>query len=277
MKLNLSSLATSDLEVLVEQLKSEINSRKSKKSTHNPKAMPRILSIHKVAPIIPKTKDMSVKEIEAFNQDFLVSTPNHHGNPESHEQYLPPLIKQDWGSIYARDTDDGDYYVYAHVDPRLKLFVTSEDAGGNYGGQPFYIGKGIGNRAFDLKRNEGHGKKIRDILKDGYRDFNISRILFKNLSEQKAFEIEAKLIHFFGTAFSLNRKGTLLNLDEPKTPHFQGKMKGLPKRDLNPRVAEMMDNLLIKDDDLKDKTYTANEVRELINKAIRERLERVRT
>lgn len=46
-------------------------------------------------------------------------------------------------------------------------------------------------------------------------------------SEQKALEIEAKCIYFFGTIYEpgkRGKRGCLLNLDIPKFPEFSGVM-----------------------------------------------------
>lgn len=151
-----------------------------------------------------------------FNSASLLSIPmlDKH-EPNGLTQYLPSLLAQDWSEIYPRNTDHGKHYVYAHLDPRQKIFFSPEDCGGKYEGRPFYIGKGIGNRAFDLKRNEGHGKILREILNDGYNSYDIVKIIFYKLSEYKALEIEAKLIYYFGISYSKKRQGWLLTSSPP--------------------------------------------------------------
>lgn len=166
------------------------------------------------------------KNAQNFNSNNLVSLVGlgneiHHG-----QKYLSCLLKQDWSDIYTGGDIENKYYVYAHVDPSDKIFLATQDAGGNYGGTPFYIGKGTGQRAYDLKRNQGHGKKIKSTLEKGFTPENIVKIVFENLSECKALEIEAKLIYYFGTVYQHDRKnGVLYNLDIPKTPEFKGVMK----------------------------------------------------
>ena len=146
--------------------------------------------------------------------------------PHRNKYYLKPLIMQDWSCTYDSNQATGDYYVYCHVDPSERVFVVNRKVGGNYGGQPFYIGKGVGNRAYDLKRNQGHGSKIRELLSKGWEKRDIVHIAFDGLSEQKALEIESKLIYFFGTVYEASRKeGTLYNLDIPRKPEPAGTMK----------------------------------------------------
>ena len=168
------------------------------------------------------------KDVDEYNASKSLSIPKID-RPESHnEPFLCSLILQDWTSIYKDDSSDAecDFYVYAHVDPGDRVFVTGKNAGGNYKGRPFYIGKGKGNRAYDLKRNQGHGKKLKDVLGKGWGADDIVYIAFDNLSENKAYEIESKLIYFFGTIYENHRKcGLLYNLDIPKKPKSQGIME----------------------------------------------------
>ena len=223
-KIDLSSFPTDALKALQEQIKKEISSRKKSDSS-----MRRINFIHSLKPKDFPDREHALESIYRFNSENLLKIPINKGNEPRHlTRYLPCLLDQNWSELYPRETDIGEFYVYAHVDPRHRIFVASSKEGGNYGGQPFYIGKGIGNRAFDLKRNQGHGKTIKEILNDGYLPSNIVKILFSDLSEQKALEIEAKLIYYFGTKYSKQRIGWLVNLTEPITPEFIDTMKRFP-------------------------------------------------
>jgi hypothetical protein len=141
-------------------------------------------------------------------------------------KYLPALLAQDWSGIYPPNPNDGrrEFYVYAHVDPR-KWIVTIQGSIQSLGGTPFYIGKGVGNRAFDLKRNQGHGKHLRLLLDAGFEPNDIVKVAFNQLTEAKAYEIEAKLICFFGTIYDATGNGVLMNLDVPKTPEWVGVMQ----------------------------------------------------
>lgn len=93
------------------------------------------------------------------------------------------------------------YYVYIYLDPRKKGKFNYDDISLEY--EPFYIGKGKGNRFTDHLReakrtNKNHPKtnKIKKIWKN-----NKSPIIIKvkdNISEDEAFELEIKLIHIIG-------------------------------------------------------------------------------
>lgn len=145
-------------------------------------------------------------------------------------KYYKALISQDWSHIYPRKTEFGDHYVYAHLDPSRAHFGAGKGFGGLYAGTPFYIGKGIGDRAYDLKRNQGHGREVRQLLDLGYTSDQIVKIVFDGLSENRAYELEAKLIYFFGTVYQKYRsKSTLLNLDIPKIPDYKMEMVAADK------------------------------------------------
>lgn len=147
-------------------------------------------------------------------------------------KYYQALIHQNWSCTYPDDNNAaGDYYVYSHVDPKKPAFCQKMAYGGDFKGQPFYIGKGSGDRAYQLKRNEGHGKYIRQLLALGCPSESLVHIAFAGLSEQKAFELEAKLIYFFGSVFEKLRKNTcLLNIEIPKLPEFEQEMVRQPKK-----------------------------------------------
>jgi len=228
-KIHLAQFSSDELRSLQELIKTELIKRHG---THQKKCsksiMRRILIIHGLRPEDYTNEERAITEIRLYNSRFLLALPRIKKPPFMRKHYLSSLIAQNWKELYPRETDIGEYYVYAHVDPRLSTFVTTEDAGGNYGGQPFYIGKGIGNRAHDLKRNEGHGKTIKEILDATWPPTSIVNILFTGLSELKALEIESKLIYFFGIQYSIERKGWLVNLTQPPVPKFEGTMTFFP-------------------------------------------------
>jgi hypothetical protein len=66
--------------------------------------------------------------------------------------------------------------------------------------KPFYIGKGCGNRYLVLG---GRSKLFNDIIKNN--DY-YSKIIYNNLSEKKAFEIENKLINEIDGLINVNGK-----------------------------------------------------------------------
>jgi len=83
---------------------------------------------------------------------------------------------------------DASYYVYALKDPRRSPAM------------PFYIGKGVGTRAYDhLVRPDDSrkGQLIKQIIADGHKVLVTQ--LVESLSETQAMKLEAELISAFGT------------------------------------------------------------------------------
>lgn len=146
---------------------------------------------------------------------------------------MPCLLAQDWTTVFPnRSNDMTEFYVYAHLDPRdapIKLYALQLALKG----VPFYIGKGTGNRAWDLKRNQGHGKKIKQIRDAGFPDTSMVQIIADSLGERDALILEAKLIYLFGSIYDQTiHKGCLFNLADSARPSFTKPMQKLPKRRL---------------------------------------------
>jgi hypothetical protein len=94
------------------------------------------------------------------------------------------------------------YYVYSLKDPR------SSPA------KPFYIGKGLGTRAWEHVLNvdqTAKGKRIADI--HAARREVVVTVLASELTEEQALRIEAELISAFGTETS---GGLLTNAVVPR-------------------------------------------------------------
>ena len=221
----LRHLTTDDLLLLKQNVAKEIHIRKRKQLVED-----RIDYVNKIS--IDGFDDIRIlhQEVTKFNRTNLLNIPSFRtSDAHNYKKYLDDLINQDWSSIYPCDENMGEFYVYAHVDPRERSFVSEEIHGGNFGGKPFYIGKGSKNRAWEMKRNQGHGIVIKQIIEAGFPAEQIVKVIYKNLSEQKAFELESKLIYFFGLTYDKNRKsGWLLNLDIPKMPELTGSMIKYP-------------------------------------------------
>lgn len=139
---------------------------------------------------------------------------NHHWLP-----YLDSLLQQDWSILFPEGDPEPRYYVYAHIRPSGKAtrFV-GHGLSMRFKGLPFYIGKGTGDRAFDMKRNQGHGATLRELLDQGHTPNDLAHIISGRMPEAKALEMESKLIYFFGTKYEPNRRGILVNLDIPPRP-----------------------------------------------------------
>jgi len=212
-KFQLQCISTPDLEQMARDIKEELMLR-----SRSPRIANRLLAIEKKAESNPIASEILI--------DGLLRPPHLSRRKWGASlRYLPSLISQDWSQIYGPRIGERIFYVYAHVDPSKAVVVLPKKHGGSLGGTPFYIGKGCGDRAFNLKRNQGHGKKISQVIADGFEAIQIVKILFEGLTESEAFEIESKLIFFFGTVYEKSRKfGCLYNLDLPPTPIFVGDM-----------------------------------------------------
>lgn len=122
------------------------------------------------------------------------------------------------GSITNTYTNDSKgFYVYALLDPRKP--GDYQYGKWKFDHEPFYIGKGKGNRAnshFILKQDEQGGNlhKRRKILKIIRETGEAPTICFKrtNLGEKDAHELEAKLITLIGRKDM--REGILTNLTD---------------------------------------------------------------
>ena len=183
-----------------------------------------------------KRKARQAKESKKPRKTYIVrgllDIPYENRNCYSQLMYLPSLLNQDWSHLFESSNTDNDFYVYAHTDIRGHATYPLGLRSG-LKGRPFYIGKGRGDRAYNLVRNGGHGEKIKDLIHEGVEKTSIPIIVFDKLTEAKALELEAKLIHFFGTIYAGNRsgqrRGKLLNINYPPLPSFTGKLPATNK------------------------------------------------
>ena len=130
--------------------------------------------------------------------------------------YLDVLLDDDWSHLFDGDNEK-KYYVYFHITPNAQnIKSTSIKLPINTNGMPFYVGKGTGNRAYDLNRNQGHGALLKQLKDSGYSANDIVYIVKDGMTEPEALELESKLIYFFGTKYEETRRGILVNLDIPK-------------------------------------------------------------
>jgi hypothetical protein len=126
-----------------------------------------------------------------------------------------PIINEYYDST---PNNFGNHYVYFHCNTLKPLFVKNnlkhlflalKFPGMRY--EPFYVGKGVGNRAHNLHRNDSH-RKIRSNLIKYKKDIEVF-IAEKNLDENSALLKESYLIDILGL-ISLSKHGILTNLDE---------------------------------------------------------------
>lgn len=208
----IAHIPTSALEEFVTAVKTELALRKKETGLNAERAR------HASAPVYFSSRD----EVDDFNCSKPLQLPNT--SLAGRIVYLDALMRQPWVlTDTAMDSDGRNCYVYAHVDPSSRNFSCQPEYGGNFGGTPFYIGKGSGDRYKNLKRNQAHGENIRRVLSMGYKTEDIAKILISGLTSQEALVVEAKFIYFFGSIFD-RKDGVLVNHDR-KTPEFVGRME----------------------------------------------------
>jgi hypothetical protein len=173
-----------------------------------------------------KTFARKLTDPQALNHRIL------QGHIKPRLEYLMPLLAQDWSGLWGVCDPTKKYCVYAHTDPCGSILPLPIELGEKCR-IPFYIGKGTQQRAYDFKRNQGHGIKLRQLLREGNKEKEIVHIFKSNLCEVDAFELEAKLIYFFGTIYEKGRRGVLLNLDLSLRPKFMYDSATLEKRMLD--------------------------------------------
>lgn len=143
-----------------------------------------------------------------------------HSSKYSLDKIMPlieGILSTDISSVYNLDKISTNYYVYAHCDPTRPIncqhdirefFLATKY---NLKHIPFYIGKGTGNRCYDLNRNDSH-RKIRTKLTNSNKEISVVK-LYENLTAEQAICFESKLIDILGLR-ALNTTGYLVNLDE---------------------------------------------------------------
>lgn len=200
--------------------------------------------------ITPISTSLEFKEaIDALiqlNHGYLLTLPGHAFRQHFRDRirYLPCILVQDWHHLFPNiQNEDTSYYVYAHLDPRVgpvRLYGLDVVLHG----APFYIGKGTGKRAWDLKRTEGHRKKIKQIRDAGFPDTSIMQVIVDSLGERDALILEAKLIYLFGSIYDESLNGCLFNLADSTKPCFTGFMQKLPNRDTYEKIRIKQQELL---------------------------------
>lgn len=133
---------------------------------------------------------------------------------------LKNIMEEDWSKLFPiTENIEKKYNVYLHCDPFTIKQVTNFKGILPLTGIPFYVGKGTDNRLQSFSRNNIHKEMFNSLINKGCKKEEILCVPFKNLMENEAFELESKLIFFFGLIIDNRRRnGVLVNLDKPKTP-----------------------------------------------------------
>ena len=164
---------------------------------------------------VESLKSLRAKIDKRLNQ-LVVVEKKHKKSHESVFESCHNIFNKNIENLYS-DIDlsaDRKFYVYVHCDPFFKLkantngkIAFASSLGIEY--LPFYVGKGVGDRAYNINRNESHHKKRQFIEKSG-KSIQI-KILKDGLTESEALMMESKLIDIFGL---VSFGGWLVNLDE---------------------------------------------------------------
>jgi hypothetical protein len=175
----------------------------------------------KLSQEIHRRNGQASKDSMAVQAAFVGVPISFEGGDELASRYLNLLLKQDWSHLFQGGDPAQKYYVYAHVKPDATFpKLNARGLALKFHGQPFYIGKGCGPRAYDLKRNQGHGALLRELLAEGVAEKRIVHIVCDGLTEAEALELESKLIYYLGTKYEQGRSGMLVNLDIPARPEL---------------------------------------------------------
>ena len=180
--------------------------------------------------------DSDLIEISQFCDRIMsergISAKFNSKNKQKIDFNLEGYLNEDWNSLFLGDFDEKkDYYVYFHVDPRIKRFSYFELKNK---GIPFYVGKGKGGRAYSKKRSKPHLQAINNIINEGYSINDIVFIHKEGLSEKDALILESKIINFLGCRSELpkalkpfingRKQGMLINTDTSARPEWIGQL-----------------------------------------------------
>lgn len=184
----------------------------------------------------PSSLKMAITKLQKRRKNILWKLGYHaigfQGTTVHAESVMPLLeriIESDLSSVYGESSGKAEYYVYVHCDPTKMLnvrgdlrhlFMASRFKLKNV---PFYVGKGVGSRCFDLNRNDGH-RKIRTHLIKQKKEVEVVKVAY-GLSEQEALSLESKLIDIMGIRH-LSKEGLLINLDEGEKSSERRKIYG---------------------------------------------------
>jgi hypothetical protein len=90
---------------------------------------------------------------------------------------------------------NNEFYVYIYLDPRKPGSYNYGDYMFNY--EPFYVGKGKGNRMYVHLKDQSKCYKVHKIQKILSEKYNLEDYIIKiedNMEEQYAFDLEIEMI-----------------------------------------------------------------------------------
>jgi hypothetical protein len=177
--------------------------------------------IDAVAKLASKMKDRK-KELMLQSGRKIIDFCGSKYNMEKMMPIIEDIMATDLSKIYTNFDTEEKYYVYVHCDPSkplqvrhdLKHLLLAQRYSITH--EPFYVGKGSGDRWKNFNRNEGHRKVRSKILME--KQEIIATKIIENISESDALSIESKLIDILGLR-TFSSSGLLVNLDEGSHPN----------------------------------------------------------
>lgn len=142
---------------------------------------------------------------------------------------LIDILMDDWSYLFDGEYDEStDYYVYYHTRPYcLNMRFYARTFNYDFAGEPFYIGKGKGDRYKSFKRNRVHEYMLKNLNDSCFDKDDICHLFEDGLTEKEALILESKLITFFGCKNEIRKKwltgrygGMLINTDYGKRPDW---------------------------------------------------------
>ena len=207
-------IPTEQLREIAKVISAEIKKRKKESKKHDA----RTEQIYTFDPVVQKKKGIipSIPDVAKMKNKMA---------------YMESVLGQDWDYLFDDyKNENNKFYVYIHKDPRVKMphnkVITKMQ-----GYVPFYVGKGTGDRFKDLKRNQGHGKRIKEIINAGFPGDTIPVKIITDIGEKDALVFESKLIYLFKTLYE-SRHGILVNLDIGRRPLFDSELPLISKRNV---------------------------------------------